>query len=54
MAGTDNGLREGTSEAINMMGLCKTVANTKGRKIIEDSGITSKKRRAWGEGDRIN
>jgi hypothetical protein len=50
MAGTDNGWREGTSEAINMMGLCKTVANTKGRKIIEDSDITSKKRPAWGAG----
>ena len=29
MAVTDNGWRQGTSEAINMMGLCKTVAKTK-------------------------
>jgi hypothetical protein len=52
MAGTDNGSREGTSETINTMGLCKTVANTKGRKIIEDSEITSKKRPALGWGGK--
>jgi len=45
---------EGTSEAINMMGLCKIVANTKERKIIEDSEITSKKRPAWGRSGRQN
>jgi len=39
---------EETSEAINMMGLCKIVANTKERKIIEKSEITSKNRLAWG------
>jgi hypothetical protein len=31
-----------------MMGLGKTVADTKGRKITEDSEITSKKRPALG------
>ena len=39
---------EETSEAINMMGLCKIVANTKERKITEDCEITSKKRPAPG------
>jgi hypothetical protein len=54
MAGTDNRRREGTSEAINMTGLYETVANTKGRKIMEDSKITSKKRRAGGLAGRQN
>jgi hypothetical protein len=44
MEATDNGKKRGTSEAINMMGLCKTVAKTKGGKIIGECEITSKKR----------